>query len=197
MAVALFSGQNLQVVSDGPEVDLKSAEYHSFSCTPTRFTIENGSTASDHIIENPDGLEVAWTMSNIDDDGTSYGNRAATFLDSLRTLIKARQLYEVVTRHRIYPSMAMEAVLADHIGPFSGGLRGRIIFSEVPRATLERATVPESMLSSSVSKTASTKTDAGRVETKEPTAADTERAAQGSVLGQILRNSRGANTPSQ
>lgn len=191
MAVALFSGQNLQVVSDGPEVDLKSAEYHSFSCTPTRFTIEDGSIASDHIIENPDGLEVAWTMSNMDEDGTSYGNRAATFLDSLRTLIKARQLYEVVTRHRIYPSMAIEAVLADHLGPFTGGLRGRIIFSEVPRATLERATVPESMLGSSVSKTASTATNGGRVETKKPTDADTERAAQGSVLGQILRNSRG------
>lgn len=186
MAVALFSGQNLQIISDGPEVDLKSAEYHSFSCTPTRFTIENGSTAADHIVENPDGLEVAWTMSNLDDGGTSYGNRAATFLDSLRTLIKARQLYEVVTRHRIYPSMAIEAVLADHIGPFSGGLRGRIIFSEVPRSTLDRATVPESMLGGSVSKTASTQTNAGRVEPVQPTSADKSSARTGSVLSQIF-----------
>lgn len=188
MAVALFSGQNLQVVSDGPEVDLKSAEYHSFSCTPTRFTIENGSIASDHIIENPDGLEVAWTMSNMDEDGTSYGNRAATFLDSLRTLIKARGLYEVVTRHRIYPSMAIEAVMADHIGPFSGGLRGRIIFSEVPRATLDRATIPESMLGASVAKTASTQTNGGRVEPVQPTNADKGQAASAnpSVLSQIF-----------
>lgn len=197
MAVALFSGQNLQIVSDGPEADVKGGEFHSFSATPTRFTIENGSNAADHIIENPDGLEVTWTMSNLDENGTSYGNRAATFLDSLRTLIKARQLYEVVTRHRIYPSMAIEAVLADHLGPFSGGLRGRIIFSEVPRVTLERAVIPEASVSPSVSKTASTQTDAGRVETKTPTEADTERAASGSVLAQILRNANASNNPSQ
>lgn len=187
MAVALFSGSNLQVISDGPEVDMKGGEYHSFSSTPTRYTIENGSTASDHIIENPDNLEVTWSMSNLDEDGTSYGNRAATLLDSLRTLIKARGLYEVVTRHRIYPSMCIEAVLADHVGPFSGGLRGRIIFSEVPRATLERATVPEGMLSRSVSKTASSQTNGGRVDAQSPTDADREQAGKsGSVLSQIF-----------
>lgn len=197
MAVALFSKTNMQIISDGPEVDLKGGEFHTFSATPTRFTIENGSTASDHIVENPDGLEITWTMSNRDENGSSYGNRAATFLDSLRDLIKARQLYEVVTRHRIYPSMAIESVMADHLGPFSGGLRGRIIFSEVPRATLERATIPEETVSPSVSKTASTQTDAGRVETKTPTPADTESAASGSVLAQILRNTSGANTAGQ
>lgn len=189
MSVALFSGDNLQVISDGPEVDIKNGEFHTFSATPTRFTIESGAVAADHIIENPDTLEVTWVMSNLDDQGQSYGNRAATLLDSLRDLIKRRELYEVVTRHRIYPSMAIEAVTADHIGPFSGSLRGRIIFSEVARATLERATVPEGMLGASVRKTASTQTDGGRVEGKEPTDADRERAGRGSVLSQILNRS--------
>lgn len=186
MAVALFSGENLQIISDGPEVDIKTGEFHTFSATPTRYTIESGATAADHIIENPDALEVTWVMSNLDDQGQSYGNRAATFLDTLRSLIKRRELYEVVTRHRIYPSMAIEAVTADHIGPFSGALRGRIIFSEVPVSTLERATIPESTVSPSVGKTASTQTDGGRVEAKVPTSADQQRAGSGSVLSQIF-----------
>jgi hypothetical protein len=189
MAVALFSGENLTVITDGPDVDSKTGEFHTFSATPTNFAIESNAIAADHIVENPDGLEISCSMSNLDEQGQSYGNRAATFLDSMRTLIKARGLYEVVTRHRIYPSMAMVNVLADHISPFAGALRFRLIFQEIPRATLERATVPESMLGSGVRKTASTQTDGGRVEAKEPTQSDRERAGSGSVLSQILRGS--------
>lgn len=188
MAVALFSGENLTIISDGPEVDSKTGEFHSFSATPTNFAIESNAIAADHIMENPDGLEISCSMSNLDEQGQSYGNRAATFLDSMRTLIKARGLYEVVTRHRIYPSMAIVNVLADHISPFAGALRCRVIFQEVPRVTLERATVPESMLGSSVSKTASSQTNAGRVEPVTPTDADKRKAGESnpSVLSQIF-----------
>lgn len=187
MSVALFSGQNLQIVSDGPEVDLKSGEFHRFSATATSFTIENCSVASDHIIENPDGLEVYFLMSNLDQPGQSYGNRAATFLDSMRQLIKSRRLYQVVTRHRLYPSMAMVDVSAEHTGPFTGSLRGRVAFQEVPVTTLERTQVPESKPQKKVAKTASTQTQAGRVETKEPTAADKKSAQKGSLLSQVFR----------
>lgn len=179
MAVALFSGNNLQVITDGPDVDLKTGEYHSFSATPTAYTIESGAAASDHIIENPDGLEVNWVMSNLDESG-SYGNRAATLLDALRAKIKARQLYEVVTHHRIYPSMAIIAVTAEHVGPFTGALRGRVIFQEVNRDTLERTIVPESKPAAGVKKTASTQTNDGRVEPKTPTDADKQAAGKGS-----------------
>lgn len=187
MAVALFSGNNLQVITDGPEVDLKTGEYHNFSASPTNYTIESGATAADHIVENPDTLEVYWVMSNLDQDGQSYGNRAATLLDSLRTKIKERGLYEVVTRHRTYPSMAITAVSAEHTGPFTGALRGRIAFQEVPQALLERTTIPEAKLSKPVKKTASTQTNAGRVEATAPTTADKKAAgASGSVLSQIF-----------
>lgn len=184
MTIAIFGGNDgVRIISDGPEVDVKTGEYHTLSATPTRFTIESGANASDHIIENPDGLEVTWAISNTDSFGSSYGNRAANVLDSLRALIKRRALYQVVTRHRLYESMAIEAVTADHIGPFTGALRGRIIFSEVPVRPLERAEVPESMLDPSVSKTASSGTQGGRVEPKVPSPADAQRG--GSLLSQI------------
>jgi len=187
MAVALFSGNNLQIITDGPEVDLKIGEYHAFSATPTTYTIESGAAAADHIIENPDGLEVNWVMSNIDENGQSYGNRAATLLDALRTMIKARKLYEVVTRHRIYPSMAIIGVSAEHIGPFTGALRGRVVFQEVNVETLERTMVPESKPKGSAKKTASTQTNDGRIEAKTPTASDKKSAGNASVLSQIFK----------
>lgn len=190
MAVALFSGNNLQIISDGPEVDLKSGEYHAFSATPTNYTIESGAVASDHIIENPDGLQVEWMMSNLDESG-SYGNRAAALLDGLRTLIKQRGLYEVVTHHRIYPSMAIIGVSAEHVGPFTGALRGRVTFQEINRDTLERTIVPESRPKKEVKKTASTQTNAGRVEPKTPTDADKNAAGKGtgkpSLASQIFK----------
>lgn len=187
MAVALFSGNNLRIISDGPEVDLKSGEFHRFSASATNFTIESGASSADHIIENPDNLEVYWTMSNLDSDGQSYGNRAATFLDAIHSLIKERGLHEVVTRHRTYPSMAIIDVSAEHTGPFTGSLRGRIAFQEVPLALLERTVVPESKTAKAVSKTASTQTNSGRVEAKTPTEADKKSAARGSVLSQIFK----------
>lgn len=188
MAVALFSGNNLQLISGGPEVDLKTGEFHTFGAQATNFTIESGAIAADHIIEAPDGLEVTCIMSNLDSNGQSYGNRAATLLDALRKLIKARGLHEVVTRHRIYPSMMIRDVMADHIGPFSGGLRIRVIFQEVNRVTLDRAQIPESQPQAAVSKTASTQTNSGRVEAQPPTAADKQKAASAnpSVLSQIF-----------
>lgn len=189
MAVALFSGESLQILSNGPEVDGKSGEYHAFSATPTTYAIENGSASADHIIENPDALEVSWVMSNLDNDGQSYGNRAATLLDGLRTLIKKRGLHEVVTRHRIYPSMAIIGVSAEHVGPFTGALRGRIVFQEVNVKTLERTTVPESQPQAKVKKTASTQTNSGRVEAKTPTVADKKSAGKsGSLLSQVFGN---------
>lgn len=191
MAVGLFSGNNLQLIADGPEVDLKIGEYHAFSATPTTYTIESGAAAADHIVENPDGLEVNWVMSNIDDNGQSYGNRAATLLEALRTKIKARELYEVVTHHRIYPSMAIIGVSAEHVGPFTGALRGRVIFQEVNRDTLERTIIPETRPATTVKKTASTQTNSGRVEATTPTAADKQAATRGtgnpSVLSQIFK----------
>lgn len=185
MAVALFSGETLRILSDGPEVDGKSGEFHTFSATPTNYTIENGSASADHIIENPDGLEVSWVMSNLDESGQSYGNRAATFLEGMRTLIKQRGLHEVVTRHQTYPSMAIVAVNAEHIGPFTGALRGRVSFQQVNTTTLQRTTVPESRPKGAAKKTASTQTNSGRVEAKTPTEAD-KKNSSGSVLSQIF-----------
>jgi len=176
MTVALFGGNNL-ILIEGAEVDGKQSELHGFSAAPTNFAIEDGSNSTDHIVEQPDKLTIKWVMSNLDDQGASYGNRAALLLETLRLRIKERKLWQVVTRHRLYPSMAVVDVQAEHTGPFTGALRGTIGFQEVPLDKLERVKVPAAQVKR---KSASSQVNSGRVEPKEPT------APQRSVLSQLF-----------
>lgn len=160
MPVALFAGSDVTLIQ-GTEVDARVGEYHSFQAQPTGFAVESGAYAADHILEQPDGLTIMWTISNLDEDGKSYGNRAANVLDTLRARLKGRRLYQVVTRHRLYKSMAVVNVSAENVSPFSGALRGKIVFQEVPEVMLERVKVPAAKVKA---KSAATKTEAGRVE---------------------------------
>jgi hypothetical protein len=180
MAIALFGGNDL-ILLDGIEVDGRGGEYHTFGATPTQFAIESGAVASDHIVEQADTLEISFVMSNLDEQGRSYGNRAAVLLDALRTRIKGRQLYQVVTRHRLYPSMAVTSIKAEHVGPFTGALRGRISFQEVLPSQLQRVRLPAER---TARPGAASQIDAGRVEGPAPTAAQAQRANR-SVLAQL------------
>ncbi len=188
MAVVLFGG-NENIILDGVEVDAKVGEFHSFSATPTNFAIEDAAMSTDHIVEQPDTLEVSFVLTNLDEDGSSYGNRAAVALDALRRRLKARQLYQVVTRHRLYPSMAVTGLKAENTSPFSGSLRGRISFQEVNRARLDRVKLPAALVPRKP--TAASQTDAGRVDAKEPTPADKKNTKQ-STLSQLFSKGKTA-----
>lgn len=179
MAIALFGGNDL-VLIDGVEVDTRVGEFHSFAAQPTNFAIESGATAADHIVEQPDQLEIAFVMSNLDEPGSSYGNRAAVLTDALRSRLKRRELWEIVTRHRLYPSVAITSIRLEHTGPFSGALRGRISFQEVNRDRLTRVKLPASR---TPRKTASSQVDAGRVEPKTPTPAEKQRSGLAQIFG--------------
>ncbi len=185
MSVALFGGNDLIIIEDA-EVDGKLGEFHEFTASPTSFAIENGANSTDHIFEAPDKLEISWVMSNLDEQGASYGNRAATLMDELRNKIKRRELYQVVTRHRLYTSMAVVSIRAEHLGPFTGSLRGRIAFQEVNRALLERIRLPVARVPRKTS--AASQQKAGRVEGTTPTPAQQTRAKD-SVFAQARNRS--------
>lgn len=179
MSVALFGGNSL-ILLDSIEVDLRASEFHTFRAQVTNFAIESGANSADHILEQPDQLEISFSMSNLDDQGSSYGNRAAVVLDGLRSRIKARKLWEVVTRHRLYPSVAVVGVTAEHVGPFSGALRGRISFQEVNPDTLQRVKLPASRVNR---KTAASQVNQGRVEPQTPTDAQVQRSGLAQLFG--------------
>ena len=182
MATALFSG-NEMILLDGIEVDVKMGEFHTFAATVTQFAIESGAIAADHIVLQPDKLEIPFVISNLDENGSSYGNRAATVLDALVGRLKRRALYQVVTRHRLYDSMAVTDIKAENTGPFTGSIRGRISFQEVSRDTLNRVRLPVARVPRKP--TASSQSDAGRVDGKTPAAAD-KKVTKASVLSQLF-----------
>lgn len=179
MSVALFGGNDLIIVGD-VSADAKTGEYHTFAATPTNFAIESNAIAADHIVENPDVLEVSFIISNLDAPGQSYGNRAATIVDALRTRIKQRELWSVVTRHRLYESVAIIGIQIEHVSPYTGAARGHITFQEIPRVQLERVKLPASKTRR---RGAASQTNAGRVEGAEPTPAE---KANPSIGVQIL-----------
>ena len=164
MTVALFGGTDL-VIIEGAEVDCRSGEFHTFGAQASTFAIESGAVITDHIIEQPDAVSISWVISNLDEQGSSYGTRAANALDALRTRIKSRKLWQLVTRHRLYPSVVILGVTAENIGPFTGALRGKINFQEVVLVPLDRVKLPASKVKN---KSAATKVEAGRQEPQPP-----------------------------
>lgn len=183
MTVSIFAGNELLLV-DGIEVDAKTGEFHEMTATPTRYAIESGAVAADHIVLEPDKVEVAWIISSRDDAGGSYGNRAATALDNLRAKIKARGLLQVVTRHRLYENMAIVSIRASNESPFSGGLTARIAFEQIGIDLLERVKLPTPA-------TAKRQAKAGRVQPKEPTPAQSASAGASASKASGLRQLMG------
>lgn len=174
MSVALFSGSDLVIV-DGAEVDGRTGEFHTFAAQATTYATESGALVSDHVTEQPDQLSISWVISNLDAPGASYGTRAAAVLNTLRDRIKGRKRWQVVTRHRLYPSMVITGITAENVGPFTGALRGRITFQEVPAVALERVTLPAAKVTKP---SAASKVNAGR---QQPQPADSP-----SLLRQLL-----------
>lgn len=159
--VAIFNTGNVELVANVP-VDQITAEFHSASANPTTFAVESGAQLSDHIILDPETVEVNWMISNLDDGFTAYGTRAATNFEKIKNALSSRQLYDVVTRHYLYKNMVMTSISAETTSPFIGQLVGRVSFQKFNQATIEAATIEQ--LSSSAKKTAGKQVDAGKVE---------------------------------
>ena len=159
--VAIFNSGNVELVANVP-VDQITAEFHSASASPTTFAVETGAQLSDHIILDPETVEVNWMISNLDDGFTAYGTRAATNFEKIKNALSSRQLYDVVTRHYLYENMVMTSISAETTSPFIGQLVGRVSFQKFNQATIEAATIEQ--LSSSAQKTASKQVDSGKVE---------------------------------
>ena len=177
-------------------VDQRTGEFHGASAQATSFAVESGSNRSDHIILAPDTIEISFVIENNDTDpnqaqspvlgsvintSTAYGTRAATEFQKLKKSIKDRELYDVVTRHYLYKSMALVDIVADTVSPYSGQLRGRVSFREFNEISTQVVDIPASQLNGTAQQSASSQIDAGRQEGQELTDIDGS-----SLLNQIF-----------
>jgi len=161
---SIFNAGNPELIATIP-VDQITAEFHDESAQPTAFAVESGATISDHIVLTPETVEISWMISNIDNSLSAYGTRAATTFEQIKNALKARDLYDVVTRHYLYKNMALVSISAENTSPLVGELRGRVSFVRINEVDFQVVTVKQ--LSSSAKQTASKKVDAGKVEPAE------------------------------
>ena len=101
------------------ELDASLEEGHEWTAEATSNPVEEGSPATDHVIENADKIRLRGVVSDSpmvlsstvpDILGTLVGSRAQDAFDLLRAIIKKREPVTVYTKHRIYPDMVLTAV---------------------------------------------------------------------------------------
>ena len=160
----IFNSGSPELIASIP-VDQITGEFHSASANPTLYAVETGAQVSDHIVLDPDTVEISWLITNVDDNFSIYGTRAATQFDKIKEALRSRELYDVVTRHYLYKDMALISINAESTSPFVGQLVGRVSFQKFNKAQTQAVTVER--LSSSAKQTASKQSDAGKVEAAE------------------------------
>jgi len=107
----------------GLDGSILTSENHSFSNDIVSQTIENGSALTDHIIIQPDELELSIFASNVDGINLPLdGETAKTILATLKSIRDNRTLVSIMTQHQLYKSMAIESISATHDAPWKGRL---------------------------------------------------------------------------
>ena len=150
MAIGIFAKELLGTITEVP-VDAKLAEQHGITATPAKFSLENGAVVTDHIILNPQTIEIPYELNNQDISlgglNSSYGIRSATLYNILRNNLRTRDLYTVVTHHVLYENMALVDASADHTSPKTGTLRGTAKFMQVNRPSIQNVDFLKDQLS--------------------------------------------------
>lgn len=180
MAVSIFDSGLLGLVGIIP-VDVRLGEFHGKSAQVSNFAVESGANRQDHIVLNPDTIEIPVYISNQDFDGISHGIRAATIAQLARTLMNRRTLFTVVTRHHLYTDMAFIGFPHENTAPFTGALTGRFIFQKFNQPVIEVVDVPaEQLAEGDTQSTASGTVEGGQ---QQPASPSPQRS---SLLNQIF-----------
>ena len=136
----------------GVEVSVVLSESHTLSSDVTKFTMENGTQYSDHIINNPDVLAVTFEMANVG-DGAAI---ARDVFETFKNMQNARTLLQVVTEHWIYDSMAITGITPLHAAPYKGRLQVVLTLQRLRTVTLNgKGRLPSTLKQDGTHKTVS------------------------------------------
>jgi hypothetical protein len=87
-------------------IEATISENHRASSQVTKQTIEDGSSVSDHIINDPETVTIEGFISNTPISG-GFQNNAQNAFDELYRIRENKQLITVVTGYRVYNNMAI------------------------------------------------------------------------------------------
>ncbi len=167
-ALTIFTQTSLNLIAFIP-VDSKSAEIHLPTATATTQALETGAPVSDHVILNPNVVEIDFEVSNLDAPFGGFpgssGVRAILTVQLLLKMHRDRDLHVLVTRHNIYRNMVLLKIDMSHRAPHSGAIIGKVTFQELPFTNLANVVVPIEQVSDDVKYIANSFTDFGNTST--------------------------------
>ncbi len=161
----------------GVRVAVKTTEAHTYSSSPTKLALESGALVSDHVILDPEVVAVTFSMTNAG-EGRSAAKDA---FDAFTTMLKTRQLVELVTEHAIYTNMCLVSLTPLHSAPYKGALSCTATFQKIYFVELVSAGRAPKQLKKSAQKTASGTEQDGKVEAKKVDTTQARRIADKAV----------------
>ncbi len=108
-------------------IDVQISERHDISMSVTQYAIENGNNVSDHIVENPNSLEIEFEMTNTD----GGRDRAKRAFQEFVKLMQDKKPVQIITEHATYNNMVFTGFPSEHTTPNLGTLRGSARFEQI------------------------------------------------------------------
>jgi len=129
------------------EFDATLSQTHIMQASVTRHPVEDGSTISDHIVDQPDAVNLVGVISNtplvfLGFLGTSP-RRAEEAFAKLKEIKESGKLVEIATSLKNYTNMAITSVRCTRDAPKGNIIEVSIDLEEVKIATTATATVEE------------------------------------------------------
>lgn len=128
------------------ELDVTIREDHRYSSRVTTYPIEDGSTLSDHIINEPTVLVLEGIVTDTPLGFLSLFNRSVDAFNRLIQIHQNRQLVTVVTGLKVYPNMVITVLNVPREVRTGQSLRFTIEMQEVTLDTSVRLTIDEENL---------------------------------------------------
>jgi len=108
MALSLLFGKRYKKGKVGSvELDVTMREDHRFSSIVTNYPIEEGSSLSDHIINEPPVVTLEGIVTDTPLAILTFFNRSVDAFNRLVEIHEKRELVTVVTGLKVYPNMAI------------------------------------------------------------------------------------------
>lgn len=180
-------------------VDVTLSEQHQMQNRITQWPVEDGSTITDHIANEPRRVSMNGFIADSPLNGSGGGFAQRAF-GELERIWRDKELVEVITQYRVYRRMGIERISVPKDGRVGDALRFTAELVEVQFATSESVDIPADTLPprgspepvGDVADQAESPTDTGRQTTEPaetPAPAAPAEAPEGSLLYRIIYGS--------
>lgn len=109
------------------EVRVLTGERHRISAQATRYGVESGKSIVDHVILQPNEVEITFEMTN---SNRGAEQARAVFIEYVKK-IEARQHFTLDTEHARYKNMVITGFSPDHRAPNKGAYSATLRLSQV------------------------------------------------------------------